>query len=87
MLTPDVTGLPGAKYSLNAVMRVRLGPYKEGETPRGVVSPGQQAVCAGQGGGPPRKLPAGALAVSVQPPEPEKIKLVLFQRPRPGVML
>ena len=32
VLTPDVTGLPGAKYSLNALMRVRLGPYKEGET-------------------------------------------------------
>ena len=45
----------------------------------------RQCVQAKAGGLPGN--PADTLAVSVQPPEPENIKLVLFQPPSHGVAL
>ena len=79
VLTADVMGLPGAEYSLNAVMRVRLEPLQGRRDITVCRVPWRAGSVCSQGEGPPQKLPAGALAMSVQPPRSENIKRALFQ--------
>lgn len=84
VLTPDVMGLPGAEYSLNAVMKVRLEPLQGRRDTTVCRVPWRAGSVCSQGEGPPQKLFAGALAMSVQPLKSKNIKRALFQPLSPG---